>query len=302
MSPSNICATSTANLPLFIGIDGGGSKCRAIITDDNSNVLGCGVSGPANAFQNLMLCQQSIIEAAEKALVSANINVSRISELIAGIGLAGVNVPSALKAMLQWQHPFAQLHLTNDLHIACLGAHGGDNGAIIVTGTGSCGYRSVNEQSLMLGGYGLGIGDQASGAWFGQQLVKHVLLSLDKLAPATQMSTLLLNKLNCHHSLAIVESVANQSASFYGQLAVIVFEAAADNDALALSIVQQASDYISAIAQRLCQDQSLDLAMIGGLALTLKPYLSDDVASQLVRPNMPPEMGAILYAKQQMTP
>ncbi|NRA61720.1 MAG: ATPase [Psychrobium sp.] len=290
-----------ANLPLFIGIDGGGSKCRAIITDNNNNVLGSGVSGAANAFQNLMLCQKSIVEAAEKALVSANINGLRISELIAGIGLAGVNVPSAFIAMSQWQHPFAQLHLTNDLHIACLGAHGGENGAIIVTGTGSCGYRRVNEHSLMLGGYGFAIGDQASGAWFGQQLVKHVLLSLDKLAPATKMSVLLLNKLNCHHALEIVERVANQSSSFYGQLAAIVFDAAADNDALALGIIKQASDYISAIGQRLCQDESLDLAMIGGLALTLKPYLSDDLVSQLVRPNMPPEMGAIHYAKQQMT-
>ena len=37
---------------LFLGIDGGGSKCRARIRDDGGRLLGEGAGGPANIHQD----------------------------------------------------------------------------------------------------------------------------------------------------------------------------------------------------------------------------------------------------------
>ena len=164
----------TAQRPLYLGIDGGGSKCKAIIIDAHDNVLGTGIAGPANPFQDYQQTIISIVESAYLALADAKLVKSEINRLIVGIGLAGVNLPSIFEQMSQWQHPFAQMHLTTDLHIACLGAHQGGDGAIMITGTGSCGYSHINGQATMIGAHGFLHGDKGSGAWLGLQAVKKV--------------------------------------------------------------------------------------------------------------------------------
>lgn len=288
-----------AQFPIYIGIDGGGSKCKATLVDNQGHVLGSGISGPANPFHSQELTITSIIDSAEKALLDANLSNMKLEHLIAGIGLAGVNLPSVFQQMSQWQHPFAQMHLTTDLLIACLGAHQGSEGAIIITGTGSCGYSYVNGKELMLGGHGFPHGDKGSGAWFGLQAVEKVLLSLDGLALNSLMNKALLKQLACETTLDIVEAVAKQPASFYGKLASIVFSAAEQNDKLALSIIKEGAGYISHLARRLHQENPPRMSSIGGLNSTLIQYLDEDVAQRLSPPLGEPEIGAALYAKQQ---
>ena len=89
--------------------------------------------------------QQFILLAAEKTGAGLGDKANQIGETIAGVGLAGVNVPRFMKLMQAWDHPFGEMHLTTDIHIACLAAHGGENGAVIVAGTGSVGYMSVDS-------------------------------------------------------------------------------------------------------------------------------------------------------------
>ena len=161
-----------ARHPLFIGIDGGGSKCKATIVDANDNVLGTGIAGPANPFHDYQQTIISIVESAQQALTAAQLPAADISRLVAGVGLAGVNVPKVFDKMLHWQHPFGQMFLTTDLHIACLGAHQGRDGAIMITGTGSCGYSHINGETIMVGGHGFPHGDKGSGAWLGLQAVQ----------------------------------------------------------------------------------------------------------------------------------
>ena len=167
---------------LYMGIDGGGSKCKACIVDVNNKVLGTGIAGPANAFIDQQQSIHSIINSAKLALVDANLAESDITRLTAGIGLAGVNLPSIYEEMSKWKHPFAKMFLTTDLHIACLGAHQGKDGAIIISGTGSCGYSFVDGKQVIIGGHGFPHGDKGSGAWLGLKGVKTVLLSLEGMA------------------------------------------------------------------------------------------------------------------------
>ena len=61
-----------------------------------------------------------------------------MSRLIVGAGLAGVNMPEYFRIFSEWQHPFQELHLTSDLHVACIGAHQGGDGAVIIAAITSC--------------------------------------------------------------------------------------------------------------------------------------------------------------------
>ena len=240
---------------LFLGIDGGGSKCKAIVMNAHNEILGIGISGPANPLHGFEQATHSITQSATLALNNAGLAHIQLKEVIAGIGLAGVNMPILFEQVAAWQHPFNTMHLTTDLLIACLGAHHGNDGAVIISGTGSCGFCCVKEQHTVVGGHGFPQGDKGSGAWFGLQAVEQVLLSLDGLLPTTLMSKLLLKKLNCHNDIDLVEAVAHQKPP--------------------------------------------RLSMMGGLTSSLTPWLADTLQSRLSQPLNAPEVGAVLYARQQ---
>ena len=116
-----------------------------------------------------------MVEAAWQALAAAGLERNRVGQLVAGVGIAGVNVPHFYGVMSAWEHPFRQLYLTTDTHIACLGAHGDGSGAVLVVGTGSVGYAIAGSTVLSVGGHGFPFGDAGSGAWLG---LEHLLLIL----------------------------------------------------------------------------------------------------------------------------
>ena len=297
---------------LYLGIDGGGSKCKVIITDQNNKVLASAKSGSANPYQNYDKTIQSILCAAESALKQINLlpkyKKTQLDNLIAGAGLAGVNIPSIYQKMVSWQHPFAGFYLTSDLTTACLGAHQGEAGGVIVTGTGSCGFVHYQQYSAMLGGYGFPCGDQGSGAWFGLQCVEKVLLALDGVGEETLLVELLFTHLNINNALALVEQVQNQSSTFYAEFAHLVLKAAEKNDPVALAIIESGIHYLSKLAvqlqaevqQLMAPNESLNIALLGGLAQSLLPYFNDDVRQLFVSAKASPEIGAVLFAKQQL--
>lgn len=283
---------------MYLGIDGGGSKCRAQIISAADQLIGSGVGGPANPLHGVQQTIDSISAATELALQEAGLSPSAMSQLIAGIGLAGVNLPSLFQIMNNWQHPFKHMFLTTDLHIACLGAHNSDEGAVIVAGTGSCGYSYVSGVSTILGAHGFPFGDKGSGAWMGLEAVKAVLLASDGLGPETSLTQLLGNFLHAE-GVMIVDKMANAKSRDYARLAVFVLNAAEQDDAVALSIVQEGAAYITAVAEKLWSSGAVRMSFIGGLSQRLIPWLSPAISVKLSAPIGQPEFGAIYYAKQQ---
>ena len=284
---------------LLLGIDGGGTKCKAIIMNKNNEILGTGISGPGNPLHGFEQATNSITESAKLALEDAGLSHIKLDELVAGVGLAGVNLPVLLEKMLSWQHPFKSMHLATDLLIACLGAHNGNDGAVMISGTGSCGFSCIEGKHGIVGAHGFPHGDKSSGAWFGLQAVKQVLLSLDGLVPQTAMTPLLLAKLHCEDDTGLVEVVATQKATFYAQQANLVFDAAEQGDAVALSIVAEGAEYINDMAKTLAAKKPPRMSMLGGLTARLKAWLAEDVQLMLEAPIEPPEVGAVLFARQQ---
>ena len=283
---------------LFLGIDGGGTKCCALIVNAQGETLGKGLGGSANAYQNLQQTQLSIIDATTIALQNAGLPATRMHDLIAGVGLAGVNVPSVFVAMNQWQHPFKKMYLTTDLHIACLGAHKGADGAVIIAGTGSCGYSFVNNKATILGGHGFLLGDNGSGAWMGLEAVKAVLLAQDQLGQQTLMSQMLCKYLQTS-STHIVDRLSAATSGDYAKISRFVFEAAQQNDEVAINIIREGAEYIDAIAEKLWETKPERMSLIGGLSAYLTPWLNPTTAATLSAPLAPPEMGAVLFAMQQ---
>ncbi|AAN56498.1 ATPase [Shewanella oneidensis MR-1] len=289
----------TNDQQLFIGVDGGGSKCRATIYTADGTVLGTGVAGRANPLHGLAQTFESIEASAHQALLDAGMKATDSHLLVAGLGLAGVNVPRLYQDVVNWQHPFAAMYVTTDLHTACIGAHRGADGAVIITGTGSCGYAHVGDASLSIGGHGFALGDKGSGAWLGLKAAEHVLLALDGFATPTALTEMLLSHLGVKDALGIVEHLAGKSSSCYAQLARNVLDCANAGDQVAIAIVQEGADYISEMARKLFMLNPVRFSMIGGLAEPLQAWLGSDVVAKISETLAPPELGAMYYAQQQ---
>jgi len=283
---------------LFIGIDGGGTKCRATIYSAKNGVLGTGLGGPANPLHGLERTLESIMVSTQLAMRDAGLPLESIHQIYAGLGLAGVNLPTLYDKISEWEHPFKQMFLTTDLHTACIGAHDGDDGAVIITGTGSCGFSHVKGESVNYGGHGFALGDKGSGAWMGLEAVKAVLVDLDGLGSKTALTNVVKDHFNTDCAMGIAEQMAGQPSSSYAKLARYVFDAARKNDEIALNIVKEGAEYISSLAKRLLENNPPRLSMIGGLAEPLNEWLDPAVAKLVEAPIQPPEMGAIYFAQQ----
>ncbi|MFQ5609614.1 MAG: BadF/BadG/BcrA/BcrD ATPase family protein [Woeseiaceae bacterium] len=273
---------------------------RANVVARDGSVLGSGSAGPANPLREPDRTIRAILAATDQALEDASLAGLARDRLIAGIGLAGVNVPAAFKAMSDWGHPFRELFLTTDMHIACYGAHGAGDGAVIISGTGCSGYAIVDGVHRTFSGFGFPFGDSGGSDWIGLEALRHVFLAIDGLGPSTE----LVGALNAHfgaEGIGIVEKLANAQPCDFGRLAPIVFDAANQGDEIANAIVENAANHIAALARRILQLKPSRLSLVGGLGTTILPRLDHDVRENLSPALNTASDGAIIFAREQLS-
>lgn len=287
----------TSSTDFFLGIDGGGTKCKARLEDANGNLLGEAIAGPANAARNLAGSTEAILQASEKVIAGANIKGLSLGQIHAGIGLAGINIPYIKEVFLKQSLPFASWYITTDLHIACLGAHLGEDGAIVIVGTGSSGVAIYNGQTLEIGGHGFVVGDKGSGAWLGKMAISHCLETLDGIAPDNLLCEEVMNLLNCDNAYDLVSLTLEAKPAFYALIAPLVLQLAANQQEDALLLVTQAATYINKICQRLLKGNLHRLSLVGGITQPLMPYLDSQLQTIIQPAKSTPEQGAILYSK-----
>ena len=131
------------------------------------------------------------------------------------------------------------------------------------------------------------------------QAAKQVLLSIDGIVESSLMNDVLLKSLNCHDDTDLVEKIAGKKATYYAQLANLVFDAAEQGDDVALAIVKEGAEYINNMARTLLAKKPNRLSMIGGLTSRLKPWLAQEIQAQLSEPLSPPEVGAVFFARRE---
>ena len=290
----------TNSADYFLGIDGGGTKCKARLEDAQGNLLAEVIAGPANAANNLKDSVAAVLEAAKKAIAEANIEGLTLDQIHAGIGLAGINIPQVKQAFLKQSLPFASWHITTDLHIACLGAHLGKDGAIVIIGTGSSGIAIRNEQHIEIGGHGFVIGDKGSGAWLGKMAISFCLETLDAIHPNNRLSAQVMSLFDCDNAYDLVNLTLQAKPVFYASIAPLVFKLAAEQQADALLLVNQAATYINQICHRLLIGNLERLSLIGGVTQPLMPFLDSQLQTIIQPAKATPEQGAILYSKMKL--
>ena len=280
---------------LLLGVDGGGTACRARLTDCEGAILGEGVAGPANIRFGLHESFSAVLVAAGQCLEQAGLSFSD-RRIVACLALAGVSDPIDVAAVRSYAYPFFEVIITSDARSACLGAHAGEDGAIIIVGTGSVGWAIIAGRDFRVGGWGFPVSDEGSGAWLGCEAVRRVLWAQDGLIDWTSSLRRIFERFGSDPH-AIVRWTSTARPRDFGTLAPIIAEAALQDDPVARELMLLAAQHINLIAARLIGLGVSRLSLMGGLATEIAPFLSDQAKSVLVRPAGDALSGALRLAR-----
>ena len=242
-------------MQLYLGIDGGGPGCRAAVADASGVVQGRGEAGPANIASDPVGAAENILRASQAAIAAAGGG----AVVAAGLGLAGANAagaPERLRAAL----PFGRVVVVTDAITAVKGALGAGDGIVAAIGTGS--VFAVQRAGVIrqIGGRGLVLGDEASGAWIGRAVLRAALRAVDGFTPMTPLLSALIDEMGGPDGV-VAFSLRARPVDF-AELAPRLLDS---SDPAAQAVMAQAvADVAEAVAQ-LQQGGSLPVVFLGGL-------------------------------------
>ena len=267
--------------PLFAGVDGGGTGCRVRIEDAKGCLLGTGIAGPATLRMGVDRAITEVEKACRAALDEAGLGANALGSVHAAVGLAGVGRKGALEQLLMRPHPFRSVVYAHDATIACIGAHGARDGGIVIIGTGSVGFAVVGGREIRVGGYGFPISDEGSGADLGLHAIRLALRAYDERAVGTSLTRDVMTRFH-NDPFEAVAWMDHATATDYATFAPLVMRHADAGDPVARRIVRDAAEQIDELARRLSECGAPRIALLGGLASSMQPWLAPDVERRLV--------------------
>lgn len=255
-------------MTILLGIDGGGTGCRAAIANDSGEILGRGMGGSANVATDPVAARESILAAVQDAIRNSRLEIDP-ANMIAGLGLAGVNIAGTAES-LRKTLPFRKCHIQTDAIAAARGALGYDDGIVAAIGTGSVFAIQKNRTLRTVGGWGLVLGDEGSGAWIGRALLGAALRAVDGLVENTPLLADLVARFGGPAQL-----VAHFNHASPAEFATFAREVVGSDDPAAQTVLAAARDDIRQVLCRLRKDYPLPVTFVGGLGAWYAASLKD---------------------------
>lgn len=282
---------------LFMGVDGGGTKCRVRLRDRHGATRGEAVGGLANLYQDLEAAIATIEATMAEAMRQAALAQADRHHIHVGLGLAGAVTAETTGAVRRALRDFGSVSVDVDAYAACLGAHDGADGGIVIAGTGSAGLALVNGRRHWIGGFGFPLGDQGSGAILGRGALRRAALSLDNLIPSSPLLEEILAEFKRDRD-GFADWARHALPRDYARYAPRIFAAAAQGDPYGLELVQDAARAVARLARELLARGAPSVAPVGGLARPLAPYMPDGLKPYLIEPKRDALDGAIMMARR----
>jgi N-acetylglucosamine kinase-like BadF-type ATPase len=239
----------------YLGLDGGGPKCRLAAWDENREQIYRDEGESANVyavgFERASANVQALLEACSRAPALAR---KRPKALCFGsAGLARKTERERWKAFFDrfYREPFPRL-LSSDAELMLAGSLHEPTGLGLFAGTGAiCMGRNEDGELVRSGGMGSMLGDEGSAWWIAREAARRTLRSIeDRDLPTTMDKTI--------RSFFHLRSMADCIAFFndkdlpkttVASFAPYVSAAAEQGDLLAQAIVGEAADELAKLVR-----------------------------------------------------
>jgi len=303
-------------LKYLIGMDGGGTKTKCILTDINLKPIYETIGGPSNF---LVIGTEKVVETILNLLnectTSQKISSNDIDAIVLGTTGGGrrsdaeILEMQIIKDAAQKSIIINKFRVESDARIALEGSFSGKEGSILIAGTGSIMFGKDEAGEIhRVGGFGRFIGDEGSGYRIGRIGLNAVARAFDGRAKQTKISDLIQQEFSISSSEELITEVYRNNFNI-AAVAPLVFDAAESGDKIAQRILEDEANelllHISAMKTKL-NVPLLKVSLIGSL-LTTANYFSYLFNEMVVRKfndilikeaEHSPEFGAALIAKQ----
>jgi len=301
----------------FLGVDVGGTKTHALVTDESGQALGFATGGSGNwEGVGYVGLTRVLLNVTAEALRAANISIEQIAGAAMGIG--GFDWPSERQAHLAAIRPVGlkcPLEIVND---AALGIRAGASegwGVSLVAGTG-CNARGLSKEhkreGRAVGGWGEWSGEYAGGHDIVARAMRAVTFEWLKRGPVTALTPVFLKATGARNLDNLVEGLYMRRYELDSSLVLKVFRTAHEGDEQALNVMRWAGYELAQIAigvinQLDLQNEVFEVVLIGSLHgghPLLDETLENTILAvapraKLFRLNAPPVVGAVLLAMEQ---
>ena len=261
---------------LILGIDGGGTRTRALLANMRGDILGRGEGGAANPHANgLEAARREILTAIERAFASAHLNSQRASAACLGIG--GVERLDERAEFSEWVRGTISERavIANDGEILVAAGTPDNCGIAVVAGTGSIAWGKSREgQIARAGGWGYLIGDEGSAFGLASDALRAAAHAADGRGEPTRLLRDILTFWNLAEPTELIPRVYRSGLRHtdIARLAPLVIHAAEEGDRVAENLVTRAGEELAraalAVAHALkFKQEEISLALTGGLLL-----------------------------------
>lgn len=283
----------------LVGVDGGGTHTRVRLTDALGRRTGQGQAGPSALGQGVAQAWRHVGQALAMAAQAAGTPPPDWHDCAVGAGLSGAQLPRQAADFLGADPGCAALVLDTDGFAGLLGAHGGQPGLLLVGGTGSvCEALGPDGHRRSAGGWGWRLGDEGSGAWIGQQALRHAQRALDGRAAAGPLARAVLQAVG-PAAADVLAWAAEADQRAFATLAPMVFDLAPD-DPVAAALLDHAAAELDTLVRATDPDGGLPLAVAGSVALRLLDRWPAAVRARVVAARADATEGALLLLRRHL--
>ncbi len=295
---------------VLLGVDGGGTRTRALLVDTDGSVLGHGEAGASNALAiGWRRAEANLQLAVEEA------RRGRRDPIAAAVfGLAGVSGPEDRGAARRLQRRFSfikSLAVENDAMIALYAGTRGAAGVLINAGTGAIAVgRGADGRSHRSDGWGYLMGDDGSAYDIGVMALRAAMRAYDGRGPRTDLYEPVMAHFQEASPSALMIRLSSlppgRMRAAVAGLARVVDRQAKRGDLVARSIVRRAASALTrttvSVLRRI--PEATAVIVTGGalspgtlLRVWLRSSLRAAVPGVSIRPlRVPPVVGAVLMA------
>ena len=290
-----------SSAPFTLGVDGGATRCRARLRDAGGQTLAEASGAAANIHVDFAAAIAVLRAVVGEIMDEAGLAGADRARIAIGFGLAGIEDASDAAGVVEAFPGFRLVRAANDAVTACIGAHAGVDGGLVIAGTGSAAIARVKGKETIIGGRGFTLGDDGAGAHIGLDAMRAAMRAFDRLGPASALTADIIARFN-GDSVAMMRWARHATPGDFGAFAPGVFSRAAEGDRIALDIAARAAGAIGALTLGAVALGAERVALVGGAGEALRPYLEPDIAALLNPPLHDATDGAILLVGGAIAP